>query len=115
MVLSHFKVLFKRQYKPNHYPLSSLYIIDNYIHHYGLSGIRMIIFYFDTRNSRIYPYGIHPIILKPRQHNLDVVFYHFYDSTNRIIELTTEQKLYDFQNLWQFLIDVNSIMVSLIE
>jgi len=115
MVLSHFKVLFNRQYKPKQYPLSSLYIIDNYIHHYGVSNIRLIIFYFDTRNSRIYPYGIHPIVLRSDMGSLEVTFYHFYDSMNRLIELTTEQRLYDYRELCQFLIEKNSIITSLIK
>jgi len=115
MVLSHFKVLFKRQYKPNHYPLSSLYIIDNYIIKYGVSDIRMIIFYFDTRNSRIYPYGIHPIVLRSDMGLLEITFYHFYDTMNRLIELTTEQRIYDYRALCEFLINANSIIVSLIK
>jgi hypothetical protein len=115
MVLSHFKVLFTRQSKPKQYSLSSLYIIDDYIQKHGLSDIRMIIFYFDTRHQRVYPYGIHPIILKTDQNMLEVVFYHFYDSMNRLNELTMEQRIYDYQELCTFLIGESSIIISLLK
>ena len=115
MVLSHFKVLFTRQSKPKQYSLSSLYVIDDYIQKHGLSDIRMIIFYFDTRHQRVYPYGIHPIILKTDQNMLEVMFYHFYDSMNRLNELTIEQRLCDYRELCKLLIDGNSIIGSFIK
>ena len=113
MVLNHFKIVFTYQTKPKQYSLSSLYIIDNYIYKYGLSDIRMIIFYFDT--SPYYPYNIHPIILKVCENILNIVFYHYYDSMNRRVELTTEQQLDDYRELCTFLVGKSSIIASLIK
>jgi hypothetical protein len=80
--------------------------VNKYILTYGVYYIKKIIFYFHVTNNVLYPYKTHTITLD-RLNNLffHVIFNHFYNCQNKRIEISLEQKQYDYD----YLINIMSI------
>ena len=113
--LFRFEMVFSNKSKPKKYTINDFHMIETYIKQYGLLGIRMIIFYFDTRHYPHYPYGIHPIVLRPYPRGLQVNFFHFYNSMNQRCELSLEQQYYDYHSMYNTLLYNDSLLLHYIQ
>ena len=100
--ITHFKIAYHRRKVGKIHPISYFHRFESYITSYGISDIRMVVFYFNDAKP-YYPYGIHPIILHFYNNKAYISFYHYNDVYNMRVELCSEQQALDFHILITFL------------
>ena len=94
----YFEIVYYRRKKPIKLPISELYLFEFQLFRQGFASVRKIIFYFDA-NSYHYPYGIHNIILEVTEEDIEIVFYHYYNSANQCVTLCIDQQKCDYDAL----------------
>lgn len=108
-----FRIVYFNQKIYKSRPISEFLHAESIIARKGIANIRMISFYFNDIDQ--FPYGIHPIMLKPYDNKLYVIFYQYYDVRNQLIGMCMEQQLYDYNRLIRFLDHPDGVLLPLIQ
>ena len=108
-----FRIVYFNEKIKKRRPISEFFYVESLIAQRGIANIRMISFYFN--DNYYYPYQIHPIMLKPYNNKLYVIFYEYYNVYNQVIGLRIEQKIYDYNRLVQLLDHPNGVLLPIIQ
>jgi hypothetical protein len=109
-----FKIVYcDKKIKTPRRPISELLVVESLLIQQGIGHVQMIIFYFN--DSRFYPYGIHPIILKQYDNKLYVIFYHYLDVHNQIVGLSVKQRLDDYRCVVHLLDRPDGVLLPLLQ
>ena len=106
-------VYINRKKQKSRRPISEFLKAETLIAQTGISHIRMISFYFN--DGYLYPYGIHPIILKQYDNKLYVTFYHYYNAHHQVIGMSIEQQLLDYRCVVQLLDHPTGVLLPLLQ
>jgi len=99
-------------YRKNvHTYIKYLNVLDTHLRTYGLTFLTKIIFYFGK--NPIYPSGVHTISLeKTMIHDkpwFRVVFFHYYNAHNQLVEMKIAQQSFDYSALLQCMAGVKGL------
>ena len=99
-------------YRKNvHTYIKYLHILETHLRTYGLHFITKIIFYF-VKNP-VYPSGIHTITLEKKIINgtswFVVVFFHYYNARNQLVDMKIEQCIFDYTALLQYISPIKGL------